>query len=235
MMRDPASLNKPSTREIGAANMIGSIPGTDVHWGLVFGVIAAIASYILIYHTVFGFAARVAGGNIRAAKIVGLGVGKLILTICFLAGAAAGLAEWSKSPRFRAEPMPTSRPVTASRHPCCVSGAAKSAGGYSCRHPAWWNQRQRRPAAAPARPAGRLGSGAAGNHFRLLASDALYGRIGFLKGNPDMADGTIGLWTVPLAVFGGAIRVSTPFLFVSLGECITERSGRINLGLEGPW
>src|SRR5260221_4071006 len=48
-----------------------------------------------------------------------------------------------------------------------------------------------------------------------------------------MADGTIGLWPVPLAVFGGAIRVSTPFLFVSLGECITERSGRINLGLEG--
>src|SRR6478736_4940475 len=48
-----------------------------------------------------------------------------------------------------------------------------------------------------------------------------------------MADGNIGLWTVPLAVFGGAIRISTPFLFVSLGECITERSGRINLGLEG--
>ena len=48
-----------------------------------------------------------------------------------------------------------------------------------------------------------------------------------------MADGSIGLWSVPLAVFGGAIRVSTPFLFVSLGECITERSGRINLGLEG--
>src|SRR5215813_1240503 len=48
-----------------------------------------------------------------------------------------------------------------------------------------------------------------------------------------MADGGIGLWTVPLAVLGGAVRVSTPFLFVSLGECITERSGRINLGLEG--
>ncbi len=49
-----------------------------------------------------------------------------------------------------------------------------------------------------------------------------------------MADAAgIGLWTVPLAVLGGAMRVSTPFLFVSLGECITERSGRINLGLEG--
>ena len=48
-----------------------------------------------------------------------------------------------------------------------------------------------------------------------------------------MADAAIGLWGVPLAVLGGAVRVSTPFLFVSLGECITERSGRINLGLEG--
>src|SRR3954470_6469925 len=48
-----------------------------------------------------------------------------------------------------------------------------------------------------------------------------------------MSDMTIGLWGIPLAVLGGAIRVSTPFLFVSLGECITERSGRVNLGLEG--
>ncbi len=49
-------------------------------------------SYVLIYHTVFGFAARVAGGNIRAAKVVGLPRRQLILIICFLAGAAAGLA-----------------------------------------------------------------------------------------------------------------------------------------------
>jgi simple sugar transport system permease protein len=43
----------------------------------------------------------------------------------------------------------------------------------------------------------------------------------------------LGWWGVPIGVLGGALRVSTPFLFVSLGECITERSGRINLGLEG--
>jgi simple sugar transport system permease protein len=43
----------------------------------------------------------------------------------------------------------------------------------------------------------------------------------------------LGWWGVPLAVLGGAVRVSTPFLFVSLGESITEKSGRINLGLEG--
>ncbi|NML42665.1 ABC transporter permease [Ramlibacter sp. G-1-2-2] len=34
-------------------------------------------------------------------------------------------------------------------------------------------------------------------------------------------------------ILGGALRVGAPFLFVSLGECITEKAGRINLGLEG--
>jgi len=43
----------------------------------------------------------------------------------------------------------------------------------------------------------------------------------------------IGLWGVPLAIGAGAIRNSTPFIFVSLGETLTERSGRINLGQEG--
>jgi ABC-type uncharacterized transport system permease subunit len=91
-MRDPTSLNKPSSREIGAANMIGTIPGTDIHWGFAFGIVAALLAYVLIYHTVFGFAARVAGGNMRAAKLVGLAVGPLVLVTCFLAGGAAGLA-----------------------------------------------------------------------------------------------------------------------------------------------
>ncbi|HTJ94548.1 MAG TPA: ABC transporter permease [Pararobbsia sp.] len=36
-----------------------------------------------------------------------------------------------------------------------------------------------------------------------------------------------------LSLFAGAIRVSTPYLFVSLGECLTEKGGRVNLGLEG--
>lgn len=43
----------------------------------------------------------------------------------------------------------------------------------------------------------------------------------------------LGWWGVAIAVGGGAIRVSTPYLFVSLGEIITEKSGRVNLGLEG--
>jgi ABC-type uncharacterized transport system permease subunit len=48
-----------------------------------------------------------------------------------------------------------------------------------------------------------------------------------------MSDASIGLWGVPIAMLGGMVRASTPYLFVSLGETITEKSGRVNLGLEG--
>lgn len=48
-----------------------------------------------------------------------------------------------------------------------------------------------------------------------------------------MSGGDLGLWSVVIAILGGALRVSTPFLFVSLGETLTEKSGRVNLGLEG--
>jgi simple sugar transport system permease protein len=42
-----------------------------------------------------------------------------------------------------------------------------------------------------------------------------------------------GIGMVAVALLAGALRVSTPFLFVSLGECLTEKAGRINLGNEG--
>jgi simple sugar transport system permease protein len=72
--------------------MMGTIPGLDVHWGLAMGVAACIAAWILMQRTTFGFAARMTGGNIRAALVSGLPVGRLLITVCFLGGAAAGLA-----------------------------------------------------------------------------------------------------------------------------------------------
>jgi general nucleoside transport system permease protein len=48
-----------------------------------------------------------------------------------------------------------------------------------------------------------------------------------------MSDLWSALTLVLIALLGGIVRVSTPFLFVSLGECLTEKTGRINLGLEG--
>ena len=180
-MRDPASLNKPSTREIGAANMIGSIPGTDVHWGLVFGLILAVASYVLIYHTTFGFAARVAGGNIRAAKIVGLSVGKLILTVCFLAGACAGMVEVAAVQGRTNANLAVGYGFTgilvaflARQNPLAIIPVAILLGGIN----ASGGLLQRRlglPDASVMVLQGII-------FISVLASDALYGRIGFLKG-----------------------------------------------------
>ncbi|HEV3117853.1 MAG TPA: ABC transporter permease [Gemmataceae bacterium] len=91
-MKDPASLNKPSTFPIAEDVMIGNMFGSQIHWGLGLGIIFCILAYILMEHTTFGFAARMAGGNVRAAQGAGLPVGRLILITCFLGGAAAGLA-----------------------------------------------------------------------------------------------------------------------------------------------
>lgn len=91
-LRDASNPNKPSTMPIGTDYMVGKIPGTDVHWGLVAGVLLAIALHVLMTRTTFGFAVRVTGGNARAALAQGLPVGKLIVGCAMIAGACAGLA-----------------------------------------------------------------------------------------------------------------------------------------------
>jgi simple sugar transport system permease protein len=146
-------------------------------------VIAAVASYILFYHTVFGFAARVAGGNIRAAKIVGLGVGKLIMTICFLAGASAGLAGMVEVAAVQGRTNANLAgygftgilvAFLARQNPLAIIPVAILLGGIS----ASGGLLQRRlglPDASVQVLQGII-------FAFVLASDALYGRIGFLKG-----------------------------------------------------
>jgi len=90
--RDPASLNKPSTAPLAEAYRIGDIPGVGVHWGLAAGIIACIIAWVLIERTTWGFAARIVGGNVRAAQIQGLPTGLLMIGFTALGGAFAGLA-----------------------------------------------------------------------------------------------------------------------------------------------
>jgi ABC-type uncharacterized transport system permease subunit len=92
VLRDVSNPNKPSTKPLGDAYMVGKIPGTDVHWGFAVGILLCIALYFLLERTTFGFAARVTGGNFRAALAQGLPVGRLIVACSAIAGACAGLA-----------------------------------------------------------------------------------------------------------------------------------------------
>ncbi len=91
-LRDPSSLNKPSTQALAEGLRIGGIGGSDVHWGLVLGVLACLAAGLWLRITPSGFAVRVVGGNPRTAQLVGLPATRLILLACALGGACAGLA-----------------------------------------------------------------------------------------------------------------------------------------------
>lgn len=93
LFRDPSSLNKPSTMSLPPDLRIGDMPiGIEVHWGFAFGVLSCVLAWVLMDRTTMGFAARIAGDNVRAAQVQGLPVGRLIIGFTALGGAFAGLA-----------------------------------------------------------------------------------------------------------------------------------------------
>ncbi len=147
----------------------------------------------------------------------------------FSAGRRRAWPAWSRWPPCTAAPMPRSSPATAIPASSSPSSRARTRSP-SCRS---------RSCSAASRRAAACCSAVLdlpdatvyvlqgdGRSSLILASETLYGRSQGLSGpgRPDVGTG-LGLWGVPVAVLGGAIRVSTPFLFVSLGECITERAG----------
>jgi len=123
-LRDLTNPNKPSTMPIGDAYMVGHIPGTDVHWGLIAGIVLSILLYILLSRTTFGFAVRVAGGNPRAALAQGLPVAS---SLSSAVRSPAPVPAWlvsSRSRRSRAAPMRRWPPVTATPEFWCRSSRA---------------------------------------------------------------------------------------------------------------
>jgi len=91
-IRDYSETLKPTSWPIDRAFMIGSLPGSAVHWGLVFGVAACLIAYVALHRTTAGFALGIVGGNLRAAQVAGLPVTSLALAAAVGGGAAAGLA-----------------------------------------------------------------------------------------------------------------------------------------------
>jgi len=91
-LRDPSTLNKPSTRSLVDDLRITGIGGSDVHWGLVLGIAACLLIGLWLAYTASGFSVRVVGGNPRTAQLVGLPANRLVLIACAIGGACAGLA-----------------------------------------------------------------------------------------------------------------------------------------------
>lgn len=91
VFRDPASLNKPSTLPLAESLRIGNMPLISAHWGVAVGILMCVVCWVLIERTTLGFAARIAGDNLRAAQVQGLPVGRLVIGFTALGGAFAGL------------------------------------------------------------------------------------------------------------------------------------------------
>lgn len=68
------------------------LPGTDLHIGILFAIVAVIAGHILLWRTTFGFRLRVMGASPQAANYVGISAPRCIFGVMTLAGALAGFA-----------------------------------------------------------------------------------------------------------------------------------------------
>ena len=169
-LRDPASLNKPSTPPIGDAYMLGPVPGMDVHWGLVSASSPACCLLRPDATRPPSASPRASSAAMsRAAQLQGLPVGRLIVIACVLGG-ACGRARRHDRGRGRARAAPTPRSSRATATPASSSPSSRatirspSSRSRSCSAAS----RQRRPAAAAHGPARRDRARAAGHRSFMM-------------------------------------------------------------------
>ena len=83
----------PQTRLLSRHSWLPIIvPGTQLHLGVLFSVLVAVAAYFLLWHTSLGFRVRAVGLSREAATYAGMPVRRTITLAMALSGATCGLA-----------------------------------------------------------------------------------------------------------------------------------------------
>ncbi|MCC5950986.1 MAG: ABC transporter permease [Acidimicrobiia bacterium] len=90
-LKDPMSTGQAYSRPLAANQNLPIIWGNRVHLGVVIAVVAAVAVWLALRGTRWGFALKVLGGNPEAARRAGLKVGLLGFSALAIGGALAGL------------------------------------------------------------------------------------------------------------------------------------------------
>lgn len=90
--RDPGATTFPQGRRIPAAAELAQLGTTRVHVGLLVGIVAAVALYLVLTRTRWGFQWRVFGDSPAAARYAGISSTRVVLVVLVLSGAMAGLA-----------------------------------------------------------------------------------------------------------------------------------------------
>jgi simple sugar transport system permease protein len=90
--KDPAGYGFPGTAQFPPAGWLPRLPGTRLHLGLAFGIVAAIFIWLVLGRTKWGYEIRVIGENPRAATYAGISLMRNIILVMVLSGGLAGLA-----------------------------------------------------------------------------------------------------------------------------------------------
>jgi simple sugar transport system permease protein len=90
--KDPAGYGFPGTAQFTEAAWLPRLPGTRLHLGLAFGIVAAVFIWLVLGRTKWGYEIRVIGENPRAATYAGISLMRNIVLVMVLSGGLAGLA-----------------------------------------------------------------------------------------------------------------------------------------------
>jgi len=92
-MKDPMGMGWPQTAPVvDAAALPKLIARTRVHTGLILALAAAVAVWVLVNRTAWGFEMRAVGANPAAARFAGIPVARVMIRVGLISGALAGLA-----------------------------------------------------------------------------------------------------------------------------------------------
>jgi simple sugar transport system permease protein len=86
------SSNVPQTSTLDFTALLPTIPGTRIHVGVLVAGTAAVVVWFLMGRTSFGLRLQVLGASVRAARHMGLDVGRLVVVSFLLSGMFVGLA-----------------------------------------------------------------------------------------------------------------------------------------------
>jgi ABC-type uncharacterized transport system permease subunit len=78
------------------AEKIPIFSGLTTHLGLLFGIVAAVVLWLIIYRSRWGYEIRLIGDNPQAAKYAGINITRNIVLVMMLSGALAGLGGMSE-------------------------------------------------------------------------------------------------------------------------------------------